>query len=51
MVDRTLVPLHIQPGFFGNVFYDCKSNYSMNVQVGMLVAMTVVFTEILPHFC
>jgi hypothetical protein len=51
MVDRMLVPLHIRPGFFGNVFYDHKSNYSMNVQVGMLVAMTVVFTEILPHFC
>lgn len=33
MVDGTLVPLHIWPGFFGNVFFDCKSNYSMNVQV------------------
>ena len=33
MVDGTLVPLHLRPGFFGNAFFDHKSNYSMNVQV------------------
>ncbi|CAA7257434.1 unnamed protein product [Cyclocybe aegerita] len=33
MVDGTLVPLFCQPAFFGNVWFDSKSNYSMNVQL------------------
>lgn len=33
MVDGTLVPLFMRPGFFGNTWFDHKSNYSMNVQV------------------
>lgn len=33
MVDGTLVPLWSRPGFFGNTFFDRKSNYSLNVQV------------------
>ena len=33
MVDGTLVPLYARPAFFGNVFFDRKSNYSLNVQV------------------
>jgi hypothetical protein len=33
MVDGTLVPLFMHPGFFGNTFFDRKSNYSLNVQV------------------
>ena len=33
MVDGTLIPLYARPAFFGNVFFDRKSNYSMNVQV------------------
>jgi hypothetical protein len=33
MVDGTLVPLFMRPGFFGNTFFDRKSNYSLNVQV------------------
>ncbi|KAH9952251.1 hypothetical protein BGW80DRAFT_1440900 [Lactifluus volemus] len=33
MVDGTLVPLFMCPGFFGNTFFDRKSNYSLNVQV------------------
>ena len=33
MVDGTLVPLFMQPAFFGNTWFDRKSNYSMNVQV------------------
>ncbi|KAJ8583205.1 hypothetical protein M405DRAFT_696350, partial [Rhizopogon salebrosus TDB-379] len=33
MVDGTLIPLTRRPGFFGNVFFDRKSNYSMNVQL------------------
>ncbi|KAF8573272.1 hypothetical protein K439DRAFT_1252730, partial [Ramaria rubella] len=32
MVDGTLVPLFVRPGFFGNTFFDRKSNYSMTVQ-------------------
>ena len=33
MVDGTLVPLYACPAFYGNVFFDRKSNYSLNVQV------------------
>jgi hypothetical protein len=33
MVDGTLVPPFMQPEFFGNTWFDHKSNYSMNVQV------------------
>ena len=36
MVDGTLVPLSRRPGFYGNTWYDRKSNYSMNVQVSLL---------------
>jgi hypothetical protein len=33
MVDGTLIPLFQQPVFFGNVWFDRKSNYSLNLQV------------------
>jgi len=33
MVDGTLIPLHACPGFYGNTWFDQKSNYSLNVQV------------------
>lgn len=33
MVDGTLVPLFARPGFYGNSWFDRKSNYSLNVQV------------------
>ncbi|KAF8592799.1 hypothetical protein K439DRAFT_1610331 [Ramaria rubella] len=33
MVDGMLVPLYTRPGFFGNSFFDRKSNYSMSVQL------------------
>jgi hypothetical protein len=33
MVDGTLVPLFRRPGYFRNIFFDRKSNYSLNVQV------------------
>jgi hypothetical protein len=36
MVDGTLVPLFRRPAFFGNTWFDRKSNYSMNVQVKFL---------------
>ncbi|KAF8589563.1 hypothetical protein K439DRAFT_1645027 [Ramaria rubella] len=32
MFDGTLVPLFTHPGFYRNSPYDCKSNYSLNVQ-------------------
>ena len=37
MVDGTLVPLFQRPHHFGNTFFDRKSNYSMNVQVCILL--------------
>ncbi|THU93178.1 hypothetical protein K435DRAFT_670685 [Dendrothele bispora CBS 962.96] len=33
MVDGTLIPLYSRPAFFGNTWYDRKSNYSMNLQL------------------
>ncbi|KAF8586960.1 hypothetical protein K439DRAFT_1339665 [Ramaria rubella] len=33
MVDGTLVPLYARPGFYRNTWFDCKSNYSLNVQL------------------
>ena len=36
MVDGTLVPLFMRPGFYGNTWFDRKSNYSMNLQVHLL---------------
>ncbi|KIK79565.1 hypothetical protein PAXRUDRAFT_769110 [Paxillus rubicundulus Ve08.2h10] len=33
MVDGTLVLLYSHPSFYGNSWYDHKSNYSMNVQI------------------
>jgi hypothetical protein len=33
MVDGTLIPLYAQPGYFGNTWYDHKNNYSLNLQV------------------
>jgi hypothetical protein len=36
MVDGTLVPLFMRPGFLGNTWFDRKSNYSLNVQVSCI---------------
>ncbi|KAH9966223.1 hypothetical protein BJV74DRAFT_890119 [Russula compacta] len=33
MVDGTLVPLFMHPAFFGNTWFNCKSNYSMDIQL------------------
>ena len=33
MVDGTLIPLHAWPAWYGNTWFDRKSNYSLNVQV------------------
>ena len=42
MVDGTLVPLFARPGFYGNTWYDRKSNYSMNVQVHVLSILVTI---------
>jgi hypothetical protein len=41
MVDGTLVPLFMRPTFFGNTWFDRKSNYSMNIQVCFLFQQLV----------
>lgn len=33
MVDKTLIPLYCKPYWYGDTFFDHKSNYSMNVQI------------------
>lgn len=33
LIDGTLVPLADKPGYHGEAYFDCKSNYSLNVQV------------------
>ena len=33
MVDGTLIPLFEKPSFFGEAYFDQKSNYSLNVQL------------------
>jgi len=42
MVDGTLVPLFMHPGFFGNTWFDWKSNYSMNVEVSNKHSLTSI---------
>ena len=53
MVDGTLVPLYARPAFFGNTWYDRKSNYSMNVQVSYSILLQSIIANTLsrlyPH--
>ena len=42
MVDGTLVPLYARPAFYGNTWYDRKSNYSLNVQVCLFIDVILV---------
>ena len=42
MVDGTLVPLSDKPGHHGPAYFDCKSNYSLNVQVTHLIQYSVL---------
>ncbi|KAJ7164565.1 hypothetical protein C8R43DRAFT_878816 [Mycena crocata] len=42
MVDGTLVPLFENPGHHGEVYFDRKSNYSLNVQVCNLPSSLLV---------
>jgi hypothetical protein len=51
MVDGTLVPLFMQPAFFGNTWFDWKSNYSPYVQVSSIVhfisiLLTVIYISL-----
>jgi len=46
MVNGTLVPLFMHPGFLGNTWFDWKSNYSMNVQVSKTHSFNKFSTEI-----
>jgi DDE superfamily endonuclease len=39
MVDGTLIPLFMRPAFFGNTWFDRKSNYSLNVQVSLIICL------------
>ena len=45
MVDGTIVPLFMRPGLYGNVWFDRKSNYSMNVQVRALLSSCWFFSS------
>ncbi|KAF8294149.1 hypothetical protein DL93DRAFT_2127591 [Clavulina sp. PMI_390] len=42
MVDGTLIPLAFKPGWFGPVFFDRKSNYSLNVQIVNLANYLII---------
>ncbi|KIM76160.1 hypothetical protein PILCRDRAFT_78031, partial [Piloderma croceum F 1598] len=42
MVDGTLVPLYPYSGFYGNTWYNRKSNYSMNVQLVSMPNLLIV---------
>jgi hypothetical protein len=33
MADGTLIPLSDKPGYHGEAYFDCKSNYSLNIMV------------------
>jgi hypothetical protein len=43
MVDGTLVPLFEKPGHHGEVYFDRKSNYSLNIQARMHFILPVLF--------
>jgi hypothetical protein len=51
MVDGTLVPLFRRPSWFGNIWFDRKSNYSLNVQVSNLIPYFVgTYTHVFSWF-
>jgi hypothetical protein len=43
MVNGSLVPLFICPAFFGNTWFDRKSNYSFNVQLCVNICDSIFF--------
>lgn len=44
MVDGTLVPLYERPYWFGESYFDRKSNYSLNIQVRINVKHLITFS-------
>ena len=42
MVDGTLIPLFAKPSFFGEAYFDRKSNYSLNVQLISLPNLRII---------
>ena len=42
LVDGTLIPLFEKPGFFGEAYFDRKSNYSLNVQLITLPNLRII---------
>ncbi|KAJ8580319.1 hypothetical protein M405DRAFT_890532, partial [Rhizopogon salebrosus TDB-379] len=42
MVDGTLVSLYARPAFYGNTWYDRKSNYSLNVQIVSTLDLCII---------
>jgi len=41
MIDGNLIPLYQKPTFFGEAYFDRKSNYSLNVQLIILPNLRV----------
>jgi hypothetical protein len=41
LVDRTLIPLAEKPTYYGEAYFDQKSNYSLNVQVCFLIHISM----------
>ncbi|KAJ6540368.1 hypothetical protein B0H19DRAFT_959538 [Mycena capillaripes] len=46
MVDGTLIPLFEKPGHHGEVYFDRKSNYSLNVQVRIICIVFFHITDV-----
>ena len=42
MVDGTLIPLFAKPAFFGEAYFDRKSNYSLNAQLVTLPNLRII---------
>ena len=49
MVDGTLIPLYVRPHWYGKSYFDRKNDYSLNVQVRVLVVSDPIVILILAH--
>jgi len=47
MIDGTLVSLYSKPHYFGERFFDRKSNYSVNVQVCIKYAFNYCYSNLM----
>jgi hypothetical protein len=50
-VDGMLVPLFERPYWYGESYFDRKSNYSMNVQVCYFEHVSAIYVYKLPPDC